>query len=85
MRLDVKAFAFTCAIGWGLLVFAFTWWVIMFEGQTGEVTVLGHIYRGYTVSGLGSIIGLAYGIVDGLIIGAIFAWLYNLLARREVK
>jgi hypothetical protein len=82
MKLDVKAFALACAVFWGLAVLLVTWWIILFEGATGEVTVLGHIYRGYNISMVGSLIGLAWAFVDGLICGAIFAWLYNLLVGK---
>ena len=83
MKLNIKAFAFACAIVWGLLVLLVTWRIILFEGATGEVTLLGHIYRGYNISMVGSLIGLAWAFVDGLIFGAIFAWLYNLLAGKQ--
>ncbi len=87
MKLNVWAFSLALAIWWGLMVLLGTWWVILMEGATGEVTVLGHIYRGYNISALGSLIGLAWALVDGLIGGLIFAWLYNLLVgcmtRRE--
>ena len=79
MKLNVKAFALTCALVWGVGLFFMTWWVIAFDGGTGEVTLIGRLYRGYTVSPLGSVIGLIWALGDGLIGGAIFAWLYNLL------
>ena len=41
--------------------------------------------RGYNISASGSIIGLAWGFVDGLIGGAIFAWLYNFIAVRTTR
>lgn len=85
MKLDVKAFALACAILWGLAVLLVTWWIILFEGATGEITLLGHIYRGYNISMMGSLIGLVWGFVDGLICGAIFAWLYNLLVGKPKK
>jgi len=53
-----------------------------FEGATGEVALFGRVYRGYTVSPAGSVIGLCWGLVDGLIGGGLFAWLYNVLASR---
>ncbi|MGE5307073.1 MAG: bacteriophage holin [Alphaproteobacteria bacterium] len=81
MKLNVKAFALTCALVWGLGLFVLTWWIIAFDGSTGEVTFIGHIYRGYSVSPLGSVIGLVWGFPDALIGGAIFAWLYNLLCK----
>lgn len=82
MKLDIKAFALTFALFWGLAVFALTWWIMAFEGATGDVTFLGRVYLGYSISPLGSLVGLIWALVDGLIGGAIFAWLYNTLADR---
>ena len=82
MKLNVKAFALTCALIWGFGLFFLTWWIIAFDGPTGEITVIGRIYRGYSISAVGSIIGLVWAFIDGFIGGAIFAWLYNLLSGR---
>ncbi len=82
MSLNVKAFALAFAIWWGVGVFLLTWWVIAFSGASAGPTFLGRIYFGYEVTPLGSLIGLAWGLVDGLIAGAIFAWLYNIIAAR---
>lgn len=82
MKLNVWAFALAFGIWWGAGLFLGTWWVIALGGATGEATFLGRLYIGYAISPLGSVIGLAWGFVDGLIAGAIFAWLYNLLAAR---
>jgi hypothetical protein len=84
MKLNVKAFALTCGIIWGAGLFLLTWWIIAFEGVTGEATLIGRLYKGYSISPLGSIIGLVWAFVDGLIGGAVFAWLYNLFAGRRV-
>ncbi len=82
MKLNVKAFALTCGIFWGIGLFVSTWWIIAFEGATGEPTLLGRFYLGFTISPAGSFIGLAWAFVDGLVGGAIFAWLYNLISTR---
>ena len=82
MRLNVKAFAITCGLVWGIGLFVLTWWIIAFDGATGRVTFIGWVYRGYNISPAGSVIGLAWALIDGLIGGAIFAWLYNVIARR---
>jgi hypothetical protein len=82
MKLNVKAFALACGLLWGVGLFLLTWWIIMFDGATGEPTLIGRLYRGYTISPLGSVIGLAWAFFDGLIGGAIFAWLYNVLAEQ---
>ncbi len=85
MKLNVWAFGLTCALLWGLGLFVLTWWIIAFDGQTGEATLIGRIYRGYSISALGSVIGLIWAFFDGLIGGAIFAWVYNLIAGRMSK
>lgn len=84
MRLDIKALAFAAGLLWGGM--------ILFVGianlaSTGYgqafLDLAASIYPGFDAGGgLGSvIIGTLYGLVDGAIGGAIFAWLYNLFAR----
>jgi hypothetical protein len=82
MKLNTKAFALTCGLIWGFGLFALTWWIIAFDGASGERTLIGQLYRGYTVSPAGSLIGLVWAFADGWVGGAIFAWLYNLLTER---
>ena len=82
MKLNVKAFAFPCGSIWAIGFFFLTWWIIAFDGATGEPTIIGRVYRGHTVSPAGSFIGFIWALVDGLIGGAIFAWLYNLISTR---
>jgi hypothetical protein len=82
MKLNVKAFALTAGLCWGIGLFLLTWWAIAIGGPTDDTTFLGRIYIGYAISPVGSVLGLVWGLVDGLIGGAIFAWLYNLLASR---
>jgi hypothetical protein len=79
MKLNVKAFALTCGIVWGIGLFLLTWWIIAFAGATGETTLIGKVYIGYHISPMGSLIGLVWAFMDGFIGGAIFAWLYNLI------
>ncbi len=79
MKLNVKALALSLGLMWGLGLFAITWWIILFEGATCEITLIGRVYRGYTISPLGSVIGFGWGFVDGLIGGAILGWVYNRL------
>ena len=81
MKLDTKAFALACSILWGSVVFLVTWWVIILDGASGDPTWLGQVYRGYSISAVGSFIGLGWGLVDGLIGGAVLAWLYNRFAK----
>jgi hypothetical protein len=83
MKLNIRAFALAFGLIWGLGLFILTWWIIAFDGATGEVTLIGKVYRGYNITPIGSIIGLVWGFFDGLVGGAIFAWLYNLLLREK--
>jgi hypothetical protein len=81
VRLDVRACAITCAVLWGAYVLLATWWVIVLDGASGELSALAPIYRGHSYSPVGSLIGLVWGVVDGLVVGAAGAWLYNRLAK----
>jgi hypothetical protein len=83
MKLNVKSFSLACAILWGLGVLLGTWWIIILDGSTNEPTIVAKIYRGFNLSFTGSIIGLIWGFFDGLIGGAIFAWLYNILNKNK--
>ncbi len=79
MKLNVKAFALTAGILWGIGLLGMTWWMIVLDGASDEPTLIGRVYRGYTISPGGSFIGLLWALPDGFIGGAIFAWVYNLL------
>ena len=80
MKLNVKAFGLACGLIWGLGLFILTWWVLIFEGNSAPPTIITQVYRGYSISPVGSVIGLIWAFIDGWIGGLIFAWLYNFLA-----
>ena len=81
MKLNVKVFGLTCGIIWGIGLMIITWWIILWDGSMTASTFIGRVYRGYNFTFVGSLYGLIWGFVDGLIGGIIFAWLYNLLAK----
>ncbi len=83
MKLNVRACALTCGLVTGVGLFLLTWWIIAFDGITADPTLIGTIYRGYTISPLGSVIGLGWGSVDGFIGGALIALLYNWFSKKE--
>jgi hypothetical protein len=82
VRLDVRAFALTCGIVGGLGLFLLTWWIMAFDGASGDPTIIGRIYRGYTISPEGSIVGLIWAFFDGMVGGAVFGWLYNIIVEQ---
>lgn len=83
MRLNVRASALSLGIIWGLLVFLFTWWLYFRQISVDQPTLVGKVYPYYTISPLGSLLGLAYGFIDGLIVGWAFAWIYNRLHKEQ--
>lgn len=84
MRLNVTALALTAGLFWGgaVLLVALANLVWPDYGRA-FLDLCASIYPGYRPgAGMGSVItGTLYGLVDGAIGGALFAWLYNLLAR----
>jgi hypothetical protein len=81
MKLNVRAIALSAGIIWALLIFLFTWWLYVRQISVGQPTLVGKIYPFFTISPLGSLLGLIYGFIDGLVVGAAFAWLYNRLRK----
>ena len=82
MKLNIAAFALAFGVWWGGAVFLLTWWLILLGADAGTMSLLQTAYIGYTLSPLGSLVGLVWGFFDGAIGGAILAWLYNLFAER---
>ena len=82
MKLDIKSFALTAALFWGFGLLFITWWIILFEGASADITLIGKVYRGFNLSIGGSLIGFVWAFFDGLIGGTVFAWLYNKISAR---
>jgi hypothetical protein len=85
MKLDIKAFSLTCGVIWGLGLPLLTWWIMAFDGGSTDPTWIGHIYRGYNMTFAGSLIGGVWAFFDGLVGGAIFAWLYDFIGERAMN
>ena len=83
MKLNIKSFALSCGIFWGIGLFTLTWWIILFNGASGDPTFIGLVYLGYSISPVGSFVGLVWALIDGIICGAVFAWFYNSLNSRR--
>ena len=81
MKLNVKAMALAGALLWGFVVLLGTWWIILLDGPSHAPTVIARVYRGYSFTFVGSLIGFAWALLDGLIGGAMLAWLYNRFSR----
>ncbi|MCJ7716888.1 MAG: hypothetical protein MUO54_10280, partial [Anaerolineales bacterium] len=75
MKLNVRAFAIAGGLVWGFNWFIVTWWMILFDGITHETLFIGLMYRGFTLSPLGSLVALVYGFIDGFFLGLFVAWI----------
>ena len=87
MRISIKAAALTVSLVWGLLgmfVTAVGNLLVPGYGQ-GLLDMMASVYPGYNATpSFGQvIIGTLYGMLDGAIVGAVFAWLYNTIAARR--
>jgi hypothetical protein len=82
-KLNVKAFALSCAIFMGVGFFGITWWIIFTDGSREAFDFIGNVYLGYSFTPLGSLVGFVWGFVDGLVLGTIFSWMYNWFLSRN--
>ena len=62
MKLNIKSFALTAGLFWGFGLLFITWWIILFEGASGDITLVGKVYRGFNISFGGSLIGFRLGL-----------------------
>jgi hypothetical protein len=84
MKLNVRAFAIAAALIWGGLAMLLTGLANLVWPNYGHdfLQVMASVYPGYhaTRSLAQVIVGALYGLVDGGVGGALFAWLYNCFA-----
>lgn len=83
MKLQAWPLGLAAGIVCGASVFLATLWIMIRGGSGEHLALLARFYPGYSVSIGGSILGLTYGFIDGLIGGLVLAWLYNTFAKTE--
>ena len=80
MKLDAKAFALASGVVWGVVVFLAT--ILSLVRHGGEtLSKLAQVYPGYTVSFVGSIIGLVWGFITMYVLGWVLISLYNKFSK----
>jgi len=84
MKLKVLALGLALGIVWGVGIFLITLLTVL-KGGGMHLALLSAVYFGYKVSWLGSIIGLCWGFVNGLVVGIVVAWIYNLFVKEPAK
>jgi hypothetical protein len=82
MKLNIGAFALAFGIWWSVGLFIATWWLIATGTPTTTEMFIDRFYVGYSITPLGSLVGLVWAFVCGVICGGILAWLYNVLCPR---
>jgi hypothetical protein len=85
MKLNTKAFALAGAILWGGCMLGMTLANLIWGNYGQEfLRFMASVYPGYHAarSIAEVIVGTLYGATDGLIGGALFAWLYNCFAGK---
>lgn len=84
MKLDVKGMAITLGLVWGVLAMFVTGVANLIWPGYGRafLEVMASVYPGYhaTASFGQVIVGALYGALDGVVAGAVLAWIYNRVA-----
>lgn len=84
MKFDIKALALACAIFWGGAILLVGLANLMWAGYGQSfLQLVASCYPGYNgTRSIGEVVIVTfYAIADGLIGGALFAWLYNHLIK----
>ena len=83
---NAKTLGLVSGLLFGLIIFIATNWLVIKGGHINEIgeyvvgphlQLLSHVFIGYRVSFVGSIIGFGYGFALGTLAGALFAGIYN--------
>lgn len=67
---------------WGITMFICTILAVYTGYSANFLANLTDIYPGYTVTLVGSIIGLIYGFIDAFVAFFLLAWIYNKLNKK---
>jgi hypothetical protein len=82
MKINALALGLSLGLVWGVVLFLTTWLSYYTGYAKLFLEVLAEsIYPGYTISPVGSLLGLVYGFLDLFIMGSITGWLYNRITR----
>ncbi len=86
MKFNIKALALASAILWGLAMLLMSLANLIWGSYGQFLQMMSSVYPGYhaTRSIAEVIVGTLYGAGDGLVGGAVFAWLYNQFAQPGV-
>ena len=83
MPLQIRALALSAAIFWGAMFFLIGLGHLVWGYGEPFLLLMASLYPGYTCGGgiVSVLVGTLYAVLDGLVAGAVLAWLYNRLRR----
>ncbi|MFH1788066.1 MAG: bacteriophage holin [Candidatus Altiarchaeota archaeon] len=81
-KLSVKALSTGVGVAWGLCMLILGC-LARHGWGTLAVSVMSSVYAGFRPTYAGAILGAAWGFIDGAILGAVIALVYNAVASRE--
>ena len=89
MKFNVFQVGFTAAIIWAVIILLMGVGNLIFPGYgVAFLKLVDSLYPGYHFGkwGFGGVIvATLYAALDGLVVGVVFAWVYNLLGKRMKK
>ncbi len=88
MKLSVLALALTIGILWGLSMGGVALLAVIVPGYaSGFLALMASIYPGISQTGswLNVAVCAAYGLVDGLLFGALIGWVYNVMVDKVAR
>jgi len=85
--MNLKPLNFGLAIGivMGVGIFLATWAMLILNIHPYALAVYEKLCPGYSLSAMGSVVALIYGLVKGTILGLLIAWVYNYLNSMSAK
>jgi len=87
LKLSIKGLALASGILWGVAILGMGLAELIWRPYGQQfLQLIASVYPGYHATrSIGEVIvGTLYGFVDGLVGGAVFAWLYNQFAKSSV-
>lgn len=78
MRLSPLAFGVSLGVITGVLMMILAWSDWMWGYGTGIVSQWATVYPGLAGSLKGGFLGLAWGFLEGFVLGVLWAWVYNM-------
>ena len=76
-KIDTLAFGIALSLTWTILITALGLFATLLGQGTEAVETIATLYIGYEATLTGTAIGSSWALIDGLLIGLIFATIYN--------